>query len=53
MGKLLKTSIAVPEDMWKALKIASIEDGEELQAIITRLVEQYLKDRARRKGGKR
>ncbi len=51
-GKLHKTSLAVPEDLWKALRIAAIEDGEQVQVIIARLVAAYLKDRARRKGGK-
>ena len=51
-GKLHKTSLAVPEDLWKALRIAAIEDDEEVQGIIARLVAAYLKDRARRKGGK-
>jgi len=51
-GKLHKTSLAVPAEAWKALRIAAIEDGEQVQVIITRLVEAYLKDRARRKGGK-
>jgi len=51
-GKLHKTSLSIPEDLWKALRIAAIEDGEQVQVIITRLVEAYLKERARRKGGK-
>ena len=51
--KLHKTSLAVPEDLWKALRIAAIEDDEEVQGIIARLVAAFLKDRARRKGGKR
>ena len=51
-GTLHKTSLAVPAETWKALRIAAIEDGEQVQVIITRLVEAYLKDRARRKGGK-
>ncbi len=50
--ELLKTSLAVPKDLWKRLKIAAIEDEEEAQAIIARLVEAYLRDRDRRKGGK-
>jgi len=51
-GKLHKTSLAVPAETWKALRIAAIEDGEQVQVIIARLVEAYLRDRARRKGGK-
>ena len=51
-GKLHKTSLAVPADLWKALRIAAIEDGEQAQVIIARLIEAYLRDRARRKGGK-
>jgi len=49
-GKLHKTSMAVPADTWKALRIAAIEDGEQVQAIVARLVEDYLAKR--RKGGK-
>ena len=49
-GKLHKTSLAVPADTWKALRIAAIEDGEQVQAIVARLVEEYLAKR--RKGGK-
>jgi len=48
--KLHKTSLAVPADTWKALRIAAIEDGEQVQAIVARLVEDYLAKR--RKGGK-
>lgn len=51
-GKFHKTSLSIPEDLWKALRIAAIEDGGQVQVIIARLVEAYLKDRARRKGGK-
>jgi len=51
-GTLHKTSLAVPADTWKALRIAAIEDGEQVQVIIARLVEAYLKERTRRKGGK-
>jgi len=49
-GKLHKTSLAVPAETWKALRIAAIEDGEQVQAIVARLVRQYLAKR--RKGGK-
>jgi len=51
-GKLHKTSLAVPAETWKALRIAAIEDGEQVQVIIARLIETYLKHRARRRGGK-
>ena len=47
---LHKTSMAVPANTWKALRIAAIEDGEQVQAIVARLVKEYLAKR--RKGGK-
>ena len=52
-GKLHKTSLAVPAETWKALRIAAIEDGDQVQVIIARLIEDYLKDRTRRKGEKK
>jgi len=51
-GKLHRTPLAVPAETWEGLRIAAIEDGGQVQVIITRLVEAYLKHRARRKGGK-
>jgi hypothetical protein len=51
-GPLHKTSIAVPATLWRDLRIAAIEDGEQAQRIIARLIEQYLAQRRKRGPGR-
>jgi hypothetical protein len=50
--KLHKTSIAVPAALWRDLRIAAIEDGDQAQRIIARLIEQYLAQRRKRGPGR-
>ncbi len=47
---MVKTSLALPEALWRGLKIAAVEERTDMQAIIARLVAEYLK-RRKKKGG--
>lgn len=42
-----KTSLNLPEGLWKRLRIRALEEGHDAQAIVAGLIEEYLK----RKGG--
>ncbi len=46
----VKTSISLPEDLWKQAKHLAIEDGTDLQDVITKALGAYLKQRSK-KGG--
>jgi hypothetical protein len=51
-ARVVRTSITLPEDLWKAAKIRAVEDYErtpDLAAVIIAALEAYL---GRRKGGK-
>lgn len=43
MRKRSKTTLNLPEDIWKATKIRAIELGVDAQDIVALAVEQYLK----------
>ena len=47
---MVKTSLALPEDLWRGLKVAAVEERTDMQAIIARLVGEYLTKR-KKKGG--
>lgn len=49
---MVKTSLALPEDIHKGLRIASIEEGRDMQEIIADLVAEYLKARRAKRGGR-
>ncbi len=41
--KMTKTTMSLPEDLWKATKIRAIEEGVNAQDIVARVLEQYFK----------
>ncbi|HEV3275305.1 MAG TPA: hypothetical protein VG860_00650 [Terriglobia bacterium] len=41
--KKTKTTLNLPEDLWKAAKIRAIELGVDAQDLVANAVEQYLK----------
>ena len=45
---LKKTSIKLPEGLWKRFRIRSLEEDRDASAILANLIEQYLE---RRRGG--
>ena len=44
----VKTSLKLPKKLWRAAHIKALDEGTELQVIVTRALESYLK-----KGGAR
>jgi len=50
----MKTSVDIPDDLWKAAKILAVEDNKDLRDVIIEALQQYLgkKAKARDKGGK-
>lgn len=48
-GDRVKTSIALPRTLWRAAHLRAMDDGLELQELIAKALEAYLKG----KGGAR
>jgi metal-responsive CopG/Arc/MetJ family transcriptional regulator len=46
----MKTSVEIPDDLWKAAKHFAIEQGIDLRDVIVKALEEYLK---KAKGGKK
>jgi len=51
--EVVRTSFALRKDLWRGLKIASLDEGMDMATILNRLVEQYLAQRERQKRGRR
>jgi hypothetical protein len=47
-GKLVKVSMNVPPDVWKALKFKALEENTTATEILVRLAKDYLKQPRRR-----
>ncbi len=47
----MKTSVDIPDDLWKTAKHRAIEEGIDLKDVIIRALEGYLKKT--RKGGEK
>lgn len=41
----MKTSLDIPDDLWKAAKHRAIEEGTDLRGIIVKALEKYLKQK--------
>ena len=52
-GKNMKTSVDIPDDIWKAAKHRAIEEGMDLKDVIVRALEEYLKKTKKGGGEKR
>jgi hypothetical protein len=48
---MLKTSINLPEGLWRRVRIRALEEGREAQGIVAELLESYLR-KAPKKGSK-
>lgn len=46
--KRIKTTLYLPEDLWKAAKIKAIEMDVDATDIVTKALERYLKKEAKR-----
>ncbi len=51
--EVVKTSFALRKDLWRGLKIATLDEGVDMATILNRLVERYLAQRERPKRGRR
>jgi len=49
----MKTSVEIPDNVWKAAKHRAIEEGTDLKGIIVRALEEYLKQKGLTKIEKR
>lgn len=45
-----KTSIAVPDQLWRRFRALNIVEGRESQEVITKLIEEYLKKKESKDG---
>ncbi len=50
---MVKTTMVLPKDVWKAAKIRAVEEDRDLNAVVIAAVEAYLKTRPRKEGGRR
>jgi hypothetical protein len=47
---MMKTSLSLPENLWRAAKIRALDERAELQEVIARALELYLKTKPRKEG---
>lgn len=47
----MKTSVEIPDDLWKAAKHLAVEEEIDLKDVIVKALEEFLK-REQKKGGK-
>jgi hypothetical protein len=43
----IKTSLALPEDLWRAAKIRAIHEGKNLQDIVAEALREHLKTKGK------
>lgn len=48
----MKTSVDIPDDLWKASKILAVEESKDLRDIIIEALQEYLKKKKKHEGGK-
>lgn len=41
-GKMIRTTLELPEELWRAVKVRALDDGS-LRAVILNALEKYLK----------
>ena len=49
--KMKRTSVLLPEELWKAVKIRSVREGRNFTALITDALQRYMKP-PKKGGGK-
>jgi len=42
-SEMVKTSVALPRDLWKAAHVRALDEGRDLQNVIAAALELYLK----------
>jgi hypothetical protein len=45
---MVKTTLTIPEELWKAAKIAAVQEGRDLRDVLLSALERYLKDKRRK-----
>jgi hypothetical protein len=45
---MMKTSLSLPEDLWRAAKIRALDERADLQEVVARALEGYLKTKPRK-----
>jgi hypothetical protein len=50
----MKTSVDIPDDLWKTAKILAVEEDKDLRNVIIEALQEHLskKGKAKNKGGK-
>ncbi|HSD50468.1 MAG TPA: hypothetical protein VLG48_03595 [Candidatus Methylomirabilis sp.] len=48
---MIRTTLELPEQLWKQAKVRAIDEGD-LRTVMIRALEEYLAKPARKKGGK-
>jgi hypothetical protein len=50
----MKTSVDIPDDLWKSAKILAVEENKDLRNIIIEALQEHLsrKAKAKKQGGK-
>ena len=43
----MKTSVDIPDNLWKAAKILAVEESKDLRHIIVEALEEYLKKKGK------
>lgn len=46
----IKTTVDLPEDLWRAAKIRAMEERTDLRSVIITALEAYLKGKSKRRG---
>ena len=49
--KIKRTSVLLPEELWKAVKIRSVREGRNFTALVTDALQRYMKT-GKKGGGK-
>ncbi len=50
-GEMIKTSVAIPKDIWRAAHIRALDEGRDFQDIVAAALAMYLKTPQKREGG--
>jgi hypothetical protein len=43
----MKTSVDIPDNLWKTAKILGVEESKDLQDVIVKALEEYLKKKGK------
>jgi hypothetical protein len=49
---MVKTSLGLPDDLWRATKIRAIEENRDAQDLVADALRDYLKRKSRKEGSR-